>query len=415
MTTTSRVAGVAVVSAAALGVYGACLSFAPISRDELLLLSSFARASHPLAYFAGDWGLGNQMYRPLFSMTGWVTYRLFDVWALPGQLLSLALHVTVIALLFDLIGRIGATTSARFYLLVALIALISPYTMSGASWVVDRPTVMVAVCLIAAVRELLLRHDDPRPWVLAFCAIGAVMCKESGIVVPALVLVWGVVNRHSRLVVMGAGIVVSYALVRAALFGSRAVTYPESGVLLGIWPYVDSSQLSVRQFSLILIDNPVRHVAATILPVFGPEGENPVFRDLWRTAPMWMATVGLFLLAVGRPSRPQLVGLMIVALNALSHFALFRTRTMYLSQLGFAIYVATSPAMSAPLRRRLATVLLLVLMLWNAAAVRQEMLDERAGRLDALTNDAARDFKLEDEPAIDRRIADSVVRQYLAR
>lgn len=415
MTAVSRVTSVAVVAAAALVVYGACLSFAPISRDELLLLSSFAHASNPLAYFGGDWGLGNQMYRPLFSVTGWVTYRMFDVWALPGQLVSLALHVTVIALLLDLITRIGATTRAPFYLLVSLTALISPYTMSGASWVVDRPTVMVAAFLVVTARELLLKADDPRTWVLTLCATGAVMSKESGVVVPALMLVCGVLNRRARLVVLGAGIVVSYALLRAALFGGRAVAYPESGVLLGIWPYVDSSQLSLRQFAMMLIDNPARHVAATILPVFGPEGENPSVLDLWSTAPIWMATLGVFLLALGRPNRPQWVAMIIVALNAVNHYALFRTRTMYLSQLGFAMFVATSPAMATPWRRRMATLLLLGLLLWNATAIRQEMTDQRALRLDALTNDASRDFKLEDESAIDRGIADSVVRQYLAR
>jgi hypothetical protein len=415
MSTGSRVIAVAVIAVAAAGVYGVCLSFAPISRDELLLLSSFERAPHPLAYFAGDWGLGNGMYRPLFSLTGWVTYRLFDVWALPGQMLSLALHISVIALLFDLCRRHGAADSTHVQLLVALVALISPYTMSGASWVVDRPTVMVGLSLMLAVRELLLQQNRPRMWVLALCAVAALLSKESGVVVAALILVRGVVSRRSRLVTLGAGVVVSYVLWRAALFGGRAVSYPESGVLLGIWPYVDSSQLSVRQFAVMLIDNPLRHVVATVLPVFGPEGENPSLHILWSTAPMWTATLALFVLALSRPSLPQQIGLAVVVLNAVSHYALFRTRTMYLSQLGFALYVATSPAMAAPLRRRCATVLLVVLLSWNATVVRQDMSEEHARRLDALTNDAARDFKLEDESAINRRIADSVLRRYGGR
>jgi hypothetical protein len=415
VTAAERWIGVAALAAAAGVVYGVCLSYAPITRDELILLSSVARAPHPFVYFAGDWGLGNQMYRPLFSATGWVTYRLFHEWALPGQLLSLGLHVTVISLLFDLSARVGRAGSTVFYVLAASAALISPYTMTGASWVADRPTVMVAICLVLAVRELLLKNDGPRTWVLALCSIAALLSKESGVVVPALILLWGAMQGRRHLIVVGAATLVPYVLLRAALFGGRATAYPESGVLLGIWPYDNSSQLSWRQFAIMLIDNPARHVIATILPVFGSSGENPSMPDLWSGAPVWIPGLGALLLAFARPSPAQQIALLIVVLNACCHYALFRTRTMYLSQLGFVLYVAASPVMASAPRRRLAAILLMVLASWNAIGVREEMRGELARRSDALTNDEARDFKLDDEATIDRRILDAVVQRYHAR
>lgn len=414
MIASDRFAGLAALMAAGLAVYGVSLWFVASTRDELILLSSAAHAQHPLGYFAGDWGLGNQMYRPIFSTIEWASYRVFGVWALPNQLLSLALHVTVIALLFDLLLRVGQPRGALGALMLSLTALISPYTMTGASWVVDRPTVMVALCVMLAVRELLL-SEAPRPRRLALFAVLAMLSKESGVVVPGLMLTVGVIERQRGLAVAGAAPLLAYGLLRVTMFGRHAATYPESGVLLGVWPYVNSSELSLRQFFVMLIDNPARHVLATVLPVFGAEGENPPLDVLWSMAPLWVPTAALILLAAGRPSRPQRLAIAIVLLNAISHFALFRTRTMYLSQVGLVLYVATSEMFISPHRRRLAAALAIVLVCWNTGIVAPEIASDFERRYEALSSAAARDFKIEDEITIDPRIIDAVTRQPFER
>ena len=121
---------------------------------------------HPFGYFGGDWGLGNHGYRPLFSATQWLVFQLFGVWALPYQLLSLGLHLVVIALLFELISHVARHDVPALRLLLALGALVSPYTVSGASWIADRPTLMVALSLLLLIRHLYVGGARPRPWIV---------------------------------------------------------------------------------------------------------------------------------------------------------------------------------------------------------------------------------------------------------
>ena len=121
------------------------------------------------------------------------------MWALPYQLLSLGLHIVVIALLFELISHVARHDGPALRLLLALVALVSPYTVSGASWIADRPTLMVALSLLLLIRHLYVGGARPRPWILGGLSAIAVLSKESGLVVPALVVVYGWVARRPPL------------------------------------------------------------------------------------------------------------------------------------------------------------------------------------------------------------------------
>ena len=83
------------------GVLAPSLFWLPGDADDLILLSAAAAEPNPGRFFVGDWGLGNQAWRPLHSLTVWVSWRAFGAWALPGQALNIVLppQVTVISLL----------------------------------------------------------------------------------------------------------------------------------------------------------------------------------------------------------------------------------------------------------------------------------------------------------------------------
>lgn len=397
---------------AGVAAYGIALLMVPIGRDELILFSSVAHAPHPFGYFVGDWGLGNHGYRPLFSATLWLAFQLFGVWALPYQLLSLGLHIVVIALLFELISHVARHDGPALRLLLALVALVSPYTVSGASWIADRPTLMVALSLLLLIRHLYVGGARPRPWILGGLSAIAVLSKESGLVVPALVVVYGWVARRPPVTSLGIAVIASYAGLRVALFGAAAASYPESGALLGIWEYQNSSMLTTRQFVITLVEHPVKHLLATILPVFDNDGLLLTTGDRLRAqATFWMPTIALAAVAGWRPSRAQKLALVVIILNAVVHFAVFRFRTLYLSHLAFVVYVAASPALATPSRRRIATALAVALLLANALSVERQLVENVWGSYDNLGAPSGRDY-VTGEPLIDPGIVRAVERMY---
>src|SRR5262249_11601050 len=87
------VAAIALLVLIAFLLLGTALTFAPTNADDLIILSSVSHTSSPLAYFLGDWGLGNAAYRPLHSTLIWLSFRTFGVNTLPDQALNIVLHV----------------------------------------------------------------------------------------------------------------------------------------------------------------------------------------------------------------------------------------------------------------------------------------------------------------------------------
>jgi len=399
------------LAATGVAAYGIGLLTVPINRDDLLLLSSVATAPHPFGYFAGDWGLGNNGYRPLMSATQWLLFQLFGVWALPSQLLSLVLHLAVIALVFDIITRVGRHQPAAFRLLLGLAALLSPYTFSAATWSADRPTLMVALCLLVLVRHLYLRELPPRAAVVAALSVLALLSKESGLLVPALAALHGWATRRPHLLGVSVATIAGYGLLRFALFGSDATSYPESGFLLGFLEFDDSASLSARQYAVMLIENPLKHVVATVLPAFDDQGAWLGASGLWEQAPFWLTTAGLAALAWSKPTAAQRLALLIIVLNGVVHFEVFRYRTMYISQLAFVIYLAASPAVAVGWRRPLAAALAASLVLWSSLAS-ERLADAVAQSYAAIASVESRHFTIADEPRIDGRILAAVEQRY---
>jgi hypothetical protein len=213
-------------------------------------------------------------------------------------------------------------------------------------------------------------------------------------------------NGQQRLLRACVFVIAGYLVLRFAVFGSAAATYPESGFLLGTWGYADSSTLTLRQFAITLIENPLKHVVAIALPIFTDEG---ALRNagLWSDPEFWLATTGLVAIA-GRPrSRAQWLALTVILLNAVIHYAVFRFRTLYIPQLAMVVYVAASPALITPWRQRVATVLAGIVLVSSALSVERGVAEELAETFQGVS--ASPDV---DGTRIDPKIIDAVNRVY---
>jgi len=134
--------------------YNVALRFVPVDFDDLVLLSSAKAVNNPLSFFASDWGFGNYGYRPLHSLSLWFSYRIFGVSSGPAQLLNLCLHIAVILLLYALLVKLLDSRNWVIAFVLSCAALVSLYTVSGPTWVSDRPTLLVSVFLLVLLNYL---------------------------------------------------------------------------------------------------------------------------------------------------------------------------------------------------------------------------------------------------------------------
>lgn len=329
-------------------VYHRALHFAPTDGDQLILLSSVAHTDNPLIYFAGDWGLGNAAYRPIHSLLLWASYRLFRVWALPDQALNLLLHVINVLLLYGLMRRSGSGPLPAF--LAAGMAGISRYTFPSVAWISDRPMLLAALFTLIALHLLLRPGGLSWPQVALFSAL-ALTSKESGLLLPLTIVVvlsaqtGRSIRQRFGGILAAAAVMLAYLVLRLILFGSLA-GYTESGFLFLTRGYHNLSDLPPSLRAVAIVENVVKSIMAIFLPVFN--GAGGLVISEWTAGDVALvlltAAVSLRTLrAWRRPSTPQRVALLIILLNALIHFAIFRYRTLYLAQFAFAWWIASAP------------------------------------------------------------------------
>jgi hypothetical protein len=397
-----------------LGLVGfaLALTFVPADQDDLILLSSVANVRHPLSYFVGDWGLGNNAYRPLHSLSLWLGYRVFGVWAFPNQVINLALHLLNALLVLRIARRVQPDAGLSF--LAASLVLFSAFTRSAAAWGSDRPSLLVALFVLLLLDRMVTGEEEADgiglPGVALLSGL-ALMSKESGLVVPVLAL--GLRPRAGVIAVTG-GMLAAYAALRWGIFGSEAVSYSESGHLLGMGRYDDWAALPVSWRAAAAVENVARSLIAPLLPVFGDEGGLLPKRDLVLTAPLWLSTALLVGASVDRrPSQGQQVALLLLAANALVHCTIFRYRTLYLSQVAVALFVAASPRLRLdPRRRTFAKTMAAVALACGLWTTTRALAQERAVRHELLYRDRLAPVVDLYPERIDAEVVEEVLERY---
>jgi hypothetical protein len=386
-------------SLAVLGVavYAVALRFPPTNGDDMNYLSSVAATSNPLVFFFQDAGAGGLVYRPLLRVGMWLTYQGFGVWALPNQIINLALHMANVLLLYGIVRR--AQPDGTLAWLFAAVFMVSQYTFSAATWTSDRPMVLTGLFLLLLVNHL-SRHNGRssgtaaarvRVSLVALFSVLALMSKESGLVVPTVSLLFALVpgvsahltprNRFG-VAAVSASMIGLYMVFRVLVFGTDFAAYSQDGYMfLGLLHYEDSADLPRLLLYLNYAENVAKNALAPVLPVFDETGSL-----LPRLSAYWIVIASTALLS-GLAVRRHLTGLQWIAVmislaSAVTHYALFRFRLHYLSHAAFCLFAASSPSWGngqgydrkALAAKTLAVVVLAGSMLWTTNKLDEQML-----------------------------------------
>jgi 4-amino-4-deoxy-L-arabinose transferase-like glycosyltransferase len=400
--------------------YNVALRFVPVDFDDLVLLSSAKAVNNPLSFFAGDWGFGNYGYRPLHSLSLWLSYRIFGVSSGPAQLINLSLHIAVILLLYALLVHLLTPKNWVIAVLLSSLAMISLYTVSGATWVSDRPTLLVTFFLFFMLNYFarLKEKEAPKVWILLVLSLLALMSKESGLILPLIALYFLVVELRTRLthpavwslvILLGA-----YGLLRFVIFGSNAATYTEAGYLFGRTYYENLGTLQGGLRIAAYAENVVKNVLAVFLPIFDGQGKLSMIGTKMNSLVVVSCTLLIFVLCWGKKlTRFQRISLVIILLNGLIHFQLFRYRTLYIPQMALVIFAAASDQIKekASARRALLFLAAALLVFWNMKMIGENLDLEMFNRM---ANIREASFE-QDILATSNRIDPDIVKQIILK
>jgi len=336
------------ISLLLLLLFKSSLAYPLTNGDDLVILSRAAQVQNPFQYFISDWGLGNYAFRPLHAISIWILYRMVGVWAFPNQAINLVLHIINVLLVYTLLLR--QKTPIWIAILAALCFGTSMYAVSPATWISDRPTIMVAFVLNATLILMFSKkifNGAKTIVIFGFLFILAFLSKESGLIVPLSAIIVSIfTHKSNRNWVIGTAVlsILAYFLFRAILFGGKAFDYTESGYLLGWVFYPDNVKFPVGLQFLVYLDNVIKNIAATVLTVFSPEGGFLPWSELKLRIGMVISVMAVFLLAVFRKQTSMFgkIALFILLINAIIHFQLFRYRALYLGFEAVAIFIGAS-------------------------------------------------------------------------
>lgn len=339
-------AGYLALTALALAVFHSALAFPPSTADEVILLSKLARANTVGEFLASPWMPMVNGFRPIPALTLVAAERWFGVEWFPNQLLNLTLHLANACLLLRVLSLVQPRREIAW--LAAATFLVSRFTISPATWVADRPSLLVGTAMILAVDHR-IRADrcqrSPNAMLLSLLTAMALLSKESGATVALLAGLTLARPRHDggsrRGAVGGLVLVVAgYAIARFAIFGRAAVSYYDmGGNLAGVFPYDRWSALPLGLRLLVPVDNTLKSLVSFALPVFGESGSLE-WGVVLQSLPIALTTLVLVIAAgLHGDRRTQATALVIVVGNALVHAYLFHYRCQYLTQMGWALFV----------------------------------------------------------------------------
>lgn len=400
--------------------YNPALRFVPVDYDDLVLLSSAKNTINPLKFFFSDWGFGNFGYRPLHSITLWIGYKLFGVSSGPNQLINILLHIAVMVLLFLLLKRLSGNAVVAF--LSTTLVLISLYTFSPATWISDRPTLFVALFLVGALYYIFVVCKDraPNPWILISISLLALMSKESGLIIPLtsaciLFLNPQIKSRKYNLVIYLGILILAYIAFRFVIFSGSAGKYEESGYLFGTRYYESSANLSGGEIYLSKVENFLKNFIAVFLPLFDGQGKISKIGTMSNSLVLVASTVIITFISINRKlTFHQKIGIFIIAVNALIHYHVFRYRTLYLGQIGFALFIASSSSfvLTERVRTFLVSIFLVILVGWNMHLIGETLTYQYLSRIDFIRSETFRKDILATSTSIDEEIIDQIILKY---
>ena len=345
----------ATVLLVALGIslFVPSLAFIPVFGDDFDQLVFVRHLENPLSVLWSSWWGAYPYYRPLHTLLLWSSERVFGVAWWPNQLFSLLLHLANTVLLFRLARRYRAGVELSFG--ISAFYLVSIHVVKTVTWVAARSDLLVGMFLLLLVLHIARREDQGRRldvWVVALLTIGALMSKESGVVVPLLAAIAATrfrsfVRSDIRILVVVGILLLTYTAMRVAIFGVFAEdpVYETRPVLLLGGRDLTSLPPTLENKMVGYGENFGKYLAAQIVPVFSEQGLPLPAKRLATQSPLWILVPVIFVAAVRRRMpRQQQLGLSVIVLCAFVHSSFYATYLLYLGHIGLCLFLAVDPA-----------------------------------------------------------------------
>jgi hypothetical protein len=397
-----------------VAIFAISVHYFPANGDDLRLLSSVANTSNPLIYFSQDAGEGKSEYRPLLSIPLWIVYRVVGVKAAINQVINLALHFINVYLLFRIVSRLHLNNILKF--LVPALFLVSVNTVTSASWVADRPTLLVGLCLLLLMDYFVRTNSDESKIHILYVVsltICALMSKESGVIVLLFALFASIPvfsnNLQKIKLIMGCLLIlICYIGIHAEL---PPIILKKDAIPYDNWVLALSSSINL----LTGLKNVSINVTAALLPIFNWEGSLLSFNKIVSSIFIWGPCAVLCVLSFSRPLTVlQKYGIFIIIVNSAIHFAAFRYRIQYLSWLGVCIFIGgTNSVGNNEKRQTTFAVIAFILLLASVIAVHAELEEKYLKRYNDLNRDNM--SSVVEEYRGFGKIDDEIVKQIVAR
>lgn len=308
--------------------------------------------------FQRDSGAGNippPYYRPLFTIYLTVGYHLFGLWQQGWHLLNLAIHTGAAILAYRLFLLLTGG-SVRTSLVAGLFFALIPVHVESVSWISGVPDALAALFYMPAAIFYIRRRRGGDKKFLIYALLfyfGSLLCKETPIVLPAVLLVWELtLNRRenpSATVFSALKQILPFAIPAIAYFFIRIAVLGQIN-----WKHPLAAQTPVEQIYLTIPLTIVFYLKniifpynlSLIYPVYFVKGLADL--NLWISLLITAATVALLYFF-----RQKITPLMwfslalfflpllpVLNLQVFHYEYLVQDRYLYLPSIGFVLFVA---------------------------------------------------------------------------
>lgn len=293
-------------------------------------------------------------YRPLFTIYLTVGYQLFGLWQQGWHLLNLAVHTGATVLTYRLFLNL-TDDNKRLSFIAALLFALLPVHVESISWISGIPDPLAALFYIPAITFYIRwrKNSDKKFLIYSVASFFlALLCKETPIVLPLVLLVWELtLNRKNEFpvkifsalkqVLIFLAPIIIYLIMRVSVLGKVSWKHPitlrtATEYIYATIPYVFVSYLKhiLFPFNLSLIyatrfvegfDDSILWIPLLIL--FAIVALLYYFRQKL-TPLMWMA-IGLFVIPL----------LPILNLQVFHYEYIVQDRYLYLPSIGFVLLI----------------------------------------------------------------------------
>ena len=221
--------------------------------------------------------------RPLTNLTYWLNYQISGRDAVAYQLVDLALHLTAVLVLFDVLKRL---MSAQAAFLGAAIFAVHPMQAEAVEYVFARGTLLAAALCLASFRAWMCG----RRWVGVAWFAAALLAKEECVAFPVLLLLLHWAKRRERAELGAIGTMFGLSLVAGLRVMVAAARTPGSGA--GAGAAVTAGRYALTQGTVI-----PRYLRMAILPWGFTADPDIRVPEGWIAALGWASVVGMAILA----------------------------------------------------------------------------------------------------------------------